>query len=133
MKTPWDSLGYPSFRATLAEQVDQVVAVLQDPFLQIELLQSMLAAKLDEPVLVDGEVATGMARAYSWLLDQVGDGIKLSAAGFLPPKVVEAAVAELGLEDEWIGKYNRPVADCLAVCPGLGAGQVSAARLSSLG
>lgn len=107
MKTSWDSLGYPSFRATLAEQVDRVVAVLQDPFLQIELLQSMLAAKLDEPVLIDAEIATLMVHPYSWLLDQVDDGIKLTAAGFLPPKLVEAAVAELGLEDEWIGKYNR--------------------------
>jgi hypothetical protein len=107
MKTPWDSLGYPSFRATLAEQVDQVVSVLQDPFLQIELLQSMHTAKVDEPVLIEAEVAARMAHPYSWLLDQVGDGIKLTAAGFLPPEAVEASVAELGLENEWIGKHNR--------------------------
>jgi hypothetical protein len=107
MDKSWENLGYPSFRATLAEQVNDVVSVPQDPLLQIELLRSMVPAKLDEPVLVDVEVATRMVRPYTWLLDQVGDGIKLTAAGFLPPKVVEATVAELGLGDEWIGKHNR--------------------------
>jgi hypothetical protein len=107
VKKSWDELGYPSFRATLAEQVESVVAVLQDPFLQIELLRPMLDARLHEPVLVDTDIAATMVRPYSWLLDQVGDGVKLTAAGFLPPRLVEAAVAELGLADEWIGSHNR--------------------------
>jgi hypothetical protein len=107
VKKSWDELGYPSFRATLAEQVDSVVAVLQDPFLQIELLRPMLDARLHEPVLVDTDIAARMVRPYRWLLDQVGDGVKLTAAGFLPPRLVEAAVAELGLADEWIGSHNR--------------------------
>jgi hypothetical protein len=107
MKKSWGELGYPSFRATLAEQVDSVVAVPQDPLLQIELLRPMLDARLDEQLLVDADVAAGMAHPYSWLLDQVGDGIKLTSAGFLPPKLVEATVNELGLGSEWIGSYNR--------------------------
>ena len=49
-----------------------------------------------------------MVGSYAWLLDRVGDaGIKLTSAGFLPPLQVEAAVAELGLAEEWIGKGNR--------------------------
>ena len=49
-----------------------------------------------------------MVHPYTWLLDCVGDdGIKLTSAGYLPPAHVEAAVAELSLSEEWIGKGNR--------------------------
>jgi hypothetical protein len=66
------------------------------------------SARLDQPVLVDAASATRMVRPYRWLLDRVGDdGIKLTSAGYLPPAHVEAAVAELGLGEEWIGKGNR--------------------------
>ena len=65
-------------------------------------------ADLAAPVLVEAAVAAAMVRPYSWLLDRVGDaGIKLTAAGYLPPADVEAAVSELGLGEEWIGKGNR--------------------------
>jgi len=66
------------------------------------------SADLTAPVLVDAAVAAAMVRPYTWLLDRVGDaGIKLTAAGYLPPADVAAAVAELGLGEEWIGKGNR--------------------------
>jgi hypothetical protein len=59
-------------------------------------------------VLVDAAIASRMARPYTWLLDRVGDdGIKLTGAGYLPPAHVEAAMTELGLGEEWIGKGNR--------------------------
>lgn len=50
------------------------------------------------------------------MLDIVGDGITLTAAGYLPPRVVEQIFTTLGLSDEWVGKGNRedltpPVAD----------------------
>jgi hypothetical protein len=49
-----------------------------------------------------------MARPYTWLLNRVGpDGIKLTSAGYLPPVDVEAAMTELGMQDERIGKHNR--------------------------
>ncbi|MDP8969416.1 MAG: plasmid pRiA4b ORF-3 family protein, partial [Actinomycetota bacterium] len=68
------------------------------------------AACLHEPVRVDAETAARMVGAYTWLLNRVGaDGIKLTAAGYLPPVHVEAAMAELGLEDEWIGRGNREI------------------------
>jgi hypothetical protein len=61
-------------------------------------------------VLVDAGTATRMVRPYAWLLDRVGDGgIKLTGAGYLPPAHVEAAVTELGLGREWIGKGNREI------------------------
>jgi hypothetical protein len=65
-------------------------------------------ADLAIPVLVEAAVAAAMVRPYGWLLNRVGDaGIKLTAAGYLPPPDVEAAVSELGLGEEWIGKGNR--------------------------
>lgn len=67
-------------------------------------------AKLDDPVEIDAETAARMVSPYSWLLDRVGpDGIKLTSAGYLPPAEVEAAMTELGLHEEWIGKGNREV------------------------
>jgi hypothetical protein len=72
------------------------------------LLQLIGSAGLDQPVLVDAATATRMVRPYSWLLDRVGDGgIRLTAAGYLPPAHVAAATAGLGLGAEWIGKGNR--------------------------
>jgi Plasmid pRiA4b ORF-3-like protein len=65
-------------------------------------------ADLTAPVLIDATVAAAMVRPYAWLLDRVGEaGIRLTAAGYLPPPDVEAAVSELGLGAEWIGKGNR--------------------------
>ena len=59
-------------------------------------------------MLIDAATAARMAHPYTWLLGRVGDnGIKLTSAGYLPPLHVEAAVAELGLGQEWIGKGNR--------------------------
>lgn len=64
-------------------------------------------ARIDQPLEVDPDVAASMVRRYTWLLDHVGDGIALTGAGYLPPAHVEAAVAELGIGDDWIGKGNR--------------------------
>jgi hypothetical protein len=74
-------------------------------------LRHMLAeAHLEESVTVDADVATRMMRPYAWLLERVGEeGITLTGAGYLPPVHVEAAVDELGLAEEWIGKGNREV------------------------
>lgn len=72
-------------------------------------LDELLAqARLDEPVLVDAAVATRMVRRYAWLVDRVGEqGIRLTSAGYLPPTEVSAAMSELGMHEEWIGKGNR--------------------------
>jgi hypothetical protein len=71
-------------------------------------LRQLIEATLTEPVSIDAQTATRMVRPYTWLLDRVGtDGITLTGAGYLPPAQVEAAVAELGLGEEWIGKGNR--------------------------
>ena len=71
-------------------------------------LRRAIGASTREPVLVDVDTATAAVRPYTWLIDRVGtDGIKLTAAGYLPPAHVEAAFTELDLVDAWIGKGNR--------------------------
>jgi len=52
------------------------------------------------------ETANAVSR-YTALLREVGDGITLTAAGYLPPRVVETLWDDLDLDDEWIGKGNR--------------------------
>jgi hypothetical protein len=71
------------------------------------LLKLISDSALKKPVLADPETAARMVRPYTWLLDRVGDGIKLTSAGYLPPVHVKAAMTELGMEDEWIGAHNR--------------------------
>lgn len=67
-----------------------------------------MAAAADRPVEIDQATATTMTHAYRWLLDRLGgDGVKLTAAGYLPPAHVRAAFEELDLADEWIGAGNR--------------------------
>lgn len=57
---------------------------------------------------VNTDTAARMIHPYTSLLDRVGtEGITLTSAGYLPPVHVEAAVTELGLVTEWIGKGNR--------------------------
>ena len=56
---------------------------------------------LDAPAI---EAATARYRA---LLDAVGEGLALTAAGYLPPKLVEQLYRGLEMDDEWWGKGNR--------------------------
>lgn len=68
----------------------------------------LAAARPGEPVDVDVDTARRMVRPYLWLLERVGtDGIKLTQAGYLPPRHVEAAMPVIDPDSEWIGKGNR--------------------------
>ena len=88
----------------------ELVAAVRVPSCRRELRRLLESADLDQPALIDARTAARMVRPYSWLLDHVGaEGIRLTGAGYLPPAHVEAAVAELGLGEEWIGKGNREV------------------------
>ena len=88
--------------------LDELVRAARTTAGKRELRQLIGKARLDPPVLVDAATASRMVRPYTWLLDRVGDdGIKLTGAGYLPPAHVEAAMTELGLGEEWIGKGNR--------------------------
>jgi len=95
-------------RAALPEPIAGLVDSVQFVGQRQLLLRMIGEARLDEPVAIDADTAAKMVYQYSWLLDRVGaEGIRLTAAGYLPPAHVEAAVAELGLADEWVGSGNR--------------------------
>jgi hypothetical protein len=92
----------------LPEPLADLVHAIKDSREQIRLRKLIDAAALDEPAVIDPDAAARMVRPYTWLLDRVGeDGITLTGAGYLPPAHVEAAVAELGMAEEWIGKLSR--------------------------
>ena len=73
---------------------------------QLRRLAAAADADVDVEETVD-EVAARMVRPFTVLLDTVGDGVKLTAAGYLPPAVVETIFDTLDMGDEWIGKGNR--------------------------
>ena len=51
--------------------------------------------------------ASRLTETYHALLEVIGDGVTLTAAGFLPPAVVEQVAVRTGVTDWWIGKANR--------------------------
>ncbi|WP_194793227.1 plasmid pRiA4b ORF-3 family protein [Raineyella fluvialis] len=59
------------------------------------------------PVELTAEQVTAAVHPYAHLLRTVGDGLKLTAAGYLPPRIVAALVIELGLDRLWMRKGNR--------------------------
>ncbi len=65
------------------------------------------AADVDGPVDVGEAMAADALRRYVWLVHRVGEGLPLTAAGWLPPAVVTEAMDALWPEDRWIGKRNR--------------------------
>lgn len=68
-----------------------------------------LAAAMPEQAArsVDPDLAAAATRPWRVLLRHVGEGVTLTKAGYLPPAVVEGLIAELGLDEIWIGKGNR--------------------------
>lgn len=84
-----------------AEVVDRLSSARSLPW-----LRALDAAELDARVVAESDPETVIA-SYRWLLQRIGDGVKLTQAGYLPPVVVTDAMAELGWAAEWIGKGNR--------------------------
>ena len=66
-----------------------------------------MAARLDSVPPLDAELASTVTRPWRTLLRHIGDGVTLTAAGYLPPAVVQAVYDELGVGEVWIGKGNR--------------------------
>jgi hypothetical protein len=58
-------------------------------------------------VPLDDEDVRRAARPWRAVLDAVGARTKLTAAGYLPPVVVEQIAQTAGITDWWIGKANR--------------------------
>ncbi len=85
-----------------------------------QMVQDWLAHEgWESPTPLSVDDAAAMTRRWRTVLDAVGDGVKLTAAGWLPPSLVKTILTELDLDDVWIGKGNRedltqPVADLRA-------------------
>jgi hypothetical protein len=104
-----DALGIVTARpaGSIPEPLEELVGAIRATTERRQLRQ-LIGDALATPPRVDADSAARMVRPYSWLLDRVGaDGITLTTAGYLPPAHVAAAVADLGLADEWIGTGNR--------------------------
>ena len=66
-----------------------------------------LGAELFEAPPVDPDAAERVVARFRWLIERVGrEGVQLTAAGYLPPALVQATIQELRLE-LWAGKGNR--------------------------
>ena len=87
-------------KGDITDAIDALRASRALPWLQV-----IADAALDrEP---DETTAASVVGPYHWLLRRIGDGVRLTTAGFLPPAVVLEAMTELGWQDRWIGKHNR--------------------------
>lgn len=104
----WLALDKPV--SDLPARLQELLEAVQLAPARRELRRLINDAEIDKTVSMDIDDATRIVRRYTWLLDRVGsDGITLTSAGYLPPVHVEAAVADLGIGEEWIGKGNREV------------------------
>jgi hypothetical protein len=95
----------PPIPARVGEKLAALLLRARDPATERRLRS--LAAAADGEVEAGPTVAEQMVRPLRVLLGAVGDGVKLTGAGYLPPAVVQAIFDELDIGDEWIGKGNR--------------------------
>jgi hypothetical protein len=100
-----DLAGRPPAPRHVGEKLAALLLRARDPESVSRLRR--LASSADGEVDVDEVTATRMLRPLRVLLDTVGDGVKLTAAGYLPPAVVRKVFDELDLGEEWIGAGNR--------------------------
>ena len=100
-----DLTGRPPVPRRVGEKLASLLLRARDASTERDLrrLTSTAAAAAD----VEVATATRMVRPFTVLLDIIGDGVKLTAAGYLPPAVVQTIFDELDMGDEWIGKGNR--------------------------
>ncbi|MDO9498379.1 MAG: plasmid pRiA4b ORF-3 family protein, partial [Nocardioides sp.] len=102
----------------------------------IRLLREVLGRPLSHgPTEVTEAEAARLTETYRTFLDVVGDGVTLTAAGYLPPAVVEQVAERTGVAAWWFGKANRedltfPVAGIRTTARALGLVSVRKGRLS---
>lgn len=70
------------------------------------LLRLIRDAELDSPAEAEPNAAA-VVEPYRWLIEQVGDGVRLTQAGYLPPAFVIEAMEALGWRNDFYGKGNR--------------------------
>ncbi|QTX06337.1 plasmid pRiA4b ORF-3 family protein [Agromyces archimandritae] len=87
------------------------------------------------PVAVDDAEAAALTEPFRVLLDVIGGGANLTAAGYLRPDDVEEIARRTGITEWWIGKANRedltpPVATLRSAARALGLVAVRNGRIS---
>lgn len=112
---PWHGLPEPL--------ADMIRALRGEGWVQVDAWLTALGPRL--PVELGEEGVRRAARPWLAVLDAVGSGTKLTAAGYLPPVVVEQIARAAGVMDWWIGKSNRedltwPVAALREAAQGMG-------------
>jgi len=88
--------------AGVLEVLDQLSGPTGDEFWRLA-----IAADLGAGTEIDLETAEEMTANYRWWLHRIGDGITLSAAGYLPPAVAKELGEQLNLRLEVRGPLNR--------------------------
>lgn len=88
------------------------------------ILTRVLAKVADASPISEAD-AVRLLEPFEVLLAVVGDGVRLTGAGYLPPAVVEQVAERTGATGWWIGKANRedltwPVAQLRATARALG-------------
>jgi len=130
--------------AALAVAVAEPVAVtgeLAELLVQLERrgirsLREVLGRPLSHgPTDVADAEAARLTETYRIFLDVIGDGVVLTPAGYLPPRVIEQFAERSGITGWWIGKANRedltpPVAGVREAARALGLVTVRKGRLS---
>jgi hypothetical protein len=127
--------------AVAAAEPAAVVGELADLADQLErrgirLLREVLGRPFSHgPTDVTDDEAARLTETYRIFLDVIGGGVALTAAGYLPPAMVEQLAARSGISDWWIGKANRedqtyPVAGIRTTARALGLVSVRKGRLS---
>jgi hypothetical protein len=87
------------------------------------------------PIEVSDDEAARLTEAYRILLEVIGDGVALTSAGYLPPKLVGESAERMGIARWWTGKANRedltpPVAAVRDTARALGLVSVRKGRLA---
>lgn len=99
------------------------------------LTQVLARSALSAAVEVSEADAARLIEPYVVLLDLIGDGVRLTGAGYLPPALVEELAERTGVTGWWIGKANRedltwPVAQLRDSARALGLVSVRKGRLA---
>lgn len=102
----------------------------------VRLLREVLGRPFSHgPTDISDVEAARLTETYRTFLDVIGDGVTLTAAGYLAPTVVEQIAERSGIGDWWIGKANRedltpPVAEVRNSARALGLVSLRKGRLS---
>ena len=86
-------------------EITDVVERLRD-LRSVPWLRVLDAARLDEPADDEPDPGT-VVDPYAWFLGRLGEGVRLTQAGYLPPAFVSEVMTTLGWSEDWIGKQNR--------------------------